>query len=156
MSTLAFRYVFGTSKRKWRLCSWFWRWSHQELQRQGMYGEFKSSNNLKLELTDWKSAKKYSSSEILTNLKKTRSFLPVSVSCFLVDSVSLSCSQSATTRPNTAHMFPLWGSTGNLARPRRIYCLLATNADDEMDLFCLPGLAMEIVLQENLIMNICF
>lgn len=55
--------------------------------------------------------------------------------CFLTDSVSLSCLWSATTRQNTARMFPLWGSTGNPGWHGGTWRLLAANADDEMRLF---------------------
>lgn len=55
---------------------------------------------------------------------------------FLIDSVSLSCSWSATTRPNTALTFPRWGSTGNPGWYGAICCPLAANAGDEMDVSC--------------------
>ena len=52
---------------------------------------------------------------------------------FLTDSVSLSCSWSAITRPNTALTFPLWGSTSNLGWLGGTCRLPASNADDGMD-----------------------
>lgn len=54
-----------------------------------------------------------------------------SLTC-LTPSGSVSCSQNATTRPSTARMFPLWGSTGNLERLGRIWCPFAASTDDEL------------------------
>lgn len=61
-----------------------------------------------------------------------RSFMYFHMYTFLLTlSGSPSCSQNATTRPSTAHMSPLWGSTGSPAQPGRISCPFTANADEE-------------------------
>lgn len=60
---------------------------------------------------------------------------PHTSTCILC-STSPSCSWSVTTRPNTAHTFPPWGSSGNPGRPDQTCCPPAANAGDKRDIQC--------------------
>lgn len=94
------------------------------------YVQYAAEPETLISLRHWK--KQLLTFELSPSLCFIRSFMRFYRYTFLLTlAVSPSCSQNATTRPSTAHMFPLWGSTGSPARAGRISCPFAADADEE-------------------------